>query len=102
MYVVDYITLPGGLKLPIGLVTETIVSYDALDVTLDRESAQTVIETFSTDYLTDSMIAGQIMHRFQTIQWSETICLLQGHYACTEMIGKTRLEENIYDYGQTH
>ena len=102
MYEVDYITLPGGLKLPIGLVTETIVSYDALDVTLDRESAQTVIETFSTDYLTDSMIAGQIMHRFQTLQWSETICLLQGHYACTEMIGKTRLEENIYDYGQTH
>lgn len=102
MYAVDYITLPGNLRLPIALVTETVVSYDTSEVTMDKDSAQRLIENFSTGYLTDTMIAGQIMQRFQTLQWSETACTLWGRYACQEMIGKTRLEENLQDYGQAH
>lgn len=102
MYSVDYITLPGNLHLPVALVTETVVTYDTSQGSIEKEAAQKFLNSFSTGYLTDAMISGQITQRFETVQWSDNVCILHGRYACVEMIGKTRLEENIHDYGQTH
>lgn len=102
MYSVDYMTLPGGLRLPIGWVTETVIYYDTDEATLEKDTAQELVKDFSTVYLTNTMIAGQIQQRFEATEWSEERCVLWGRYACVEMIGKTRLEENIYDYGQAH
>jgi similar to stage IV sporulation protein len=102
MYSVDYITLPGNLRLPVALVTETVVSYDASQNSIEKETAQGLLTSFSTGYLSDTMIAGQIIQRFETVQWSDAVCVLYGRYACVEMIGKTRLEENLNDYGQAH
>jgi similar to stage IV sporulation protein len=102
MYSVDYITLPGNPRLPVALVTETVVSYDASQNSIEKETAQGLLTSFSTGYLSDTMIAGQIIQRFETVQWSDAVCVLYGRYACVEMIGKTRLEENLNDYGQAH
>ena len=102
MYSVDYITLPGNLRLPVALVTETVVSYDASQNSIEKETAQGLLTSFSTGYLSDTMIAGQIIQRFETVQWFDAVCVLYGRYACVEMIGKTRLEENLNDYGQAH
>ena len=102
MYSVDYITLPGELRLPIALVTETVICRDTFDQTLEQESAQRMIKEFSTGYLQDTMTAGQIKQRFETVQWSEDACILSGRYACVEMIGKTHLEENLREYEQAH
>jgi similar to stage IV sporulation protein len=102
MYSVDYITLPGNLRLPVALVTETVVSYDTSQNSIDKETAQGLLTSFSTGYLSDTMIAGQIIQRFETVQWFDAVCVLYGRYACVEMIGKTRLEENLNDYGQAH
>lgn len=102
MYAVDYITLPGGLQLPVALITQTVVSYEADQVALEQQAAQALIEDFSTAYLTNTMTAGHISQRFESTQWSDDFCILWGRYACVEMIGKTRIEENIFDYGQAH
>lgn len=102
MYSVDYITLPGKLRLPIALVTETVIKYDTTVSTMEKNTAQRLIEDFSTGYLHDTMTAGQIIQRFATVQWSEDACTLSGRYACEEMIGKTRLEENLQNYEQAH
>jgi sporulation protein YqfD len=101
MYSVDYITLPGNLQLPIALVTENMISYETADGTLDQEVAESRVKVFSHKYLTDTMVAGQIHQKFESIQHSDSACILLGRYACLEMIGKTRLEENIHDYGQS-
>ena len=101
MYSVEYMVLPGGLKLPLALVTQTVVYYETDSVTMEEEAAQALMQDYSLHYLRDTMIAGQILQKFQTFQSSESLCILRGRYACLEMIGATRLEENLRDYGQT-
>lgn len=99
MYSVDYITLPGGLRLPVALVTETTVSYEVDSGAFERDDAQMLISDYSTDYLTHTMTAGRICDRFESLSWSDELCILRGRYVCREMIGKIRPEENIHDYG---
>lgn len=101
MYSVEYMMLPGGLKLPLALVTQTIVSYDTEVITLAEQPAQDLLKDYSHHYLSDTMIAGQILQSFEASEISDTTCILRGRYACLEMIGKTRLEENLHNYGQT-
>lgn len=102
MYSVDYIKLPGGLRLPIALVTQTFVYYQSDEITLEQDCSQQRIEEFSKVYLTDIMTAGRIVQSVESLEWSEALCVLRGHYACEEMIGKTRIEEKLHEYGQTH
>lgn len=102
MYSVKYITLPGNLRLPLALVTETIVSYDTSSESMDEEKAQEILTSFSSEYLYHTMIAGHITQRYEIIQPNDEICILHGRYACVEMIGKTRIEENILGHGETH
>lgn len=101
MYSVDYITLPGGFRLPIGVVTEAITYYETASVTMDEEKAQQWITQFSGSYLTGLMIAGQIEEKWEALDWDDGVCVLHGRYACVEMIGKIRPEENLRDYGET-
>ena len=101
MYSVEYMLLPGGLKLPLALVTETVVYYETDCITMEEQHARLLTEDYSCHYLSNTMIAGQILQKFEAFQMSETFCILQGRYACQEMIGVTRLEENLRDYGQT-
>ena len=101
MYSVNYITLPGGFELPIALVTEVWTYYDTQTVQIDEQTAEEILKSFSGRYLTGTMTAGQIEDRVEAIRWEEGIDCLGGRYACLEMIGKTRLEENLDDYEQT-
>ena len=101
MYVINHITLPGGLKLPIAVVTEVWTYYDTQPSQISGERAEDVLSEFSGHYLTGLMTAGQIENRAESIAWEEGVCCLRGRYACLEMIGKTRLEENLDNYGET-
>ena len=102
MYVVDYMTLPGGLDLPVALVTEMWTFYETAPDRIAEKTAGEILSDFSGHYLTGTMTAGQIQKRSEAIQWDSGIYTLQGKYACLEMIGKTRLEENLNDYGEDH
>jgi sporulation protein YqfD len=102
MYSVNYITLPGGFKLPIALVTEVWTWYDTSPGQINEEKAGRILSDFSGHYLTGIMTAGQIQQRREVIQHADGIYILQGQFACVEMIGKTRLEENLDNYGENH
>lgn len=101
MYSVKYITLPGGFQLPLAIVKETSIYYDTAVSAMDEKSAQTQIAGFADQYLLQSMTAGQILQRYETTEISDGFCNLKGQYICQEMIGKTRLEENLEHYGET-
>lgn len=101
MYSVNYITLPGGFQLPIAFVTEVWTYYETQPAQVSDEAADAILSEFSGYYLTGTMTAGQIEERTESIQRKDGICCLHGRYACLEMIGKTRLEENLDDYGET-
>lgn len=94
MYEERYVTLPGGFRLPIVIVTEIWTYRQESEVTLDAPKMQ----NFARDYLTAQMISGTILSFDESVQVQSGVCLLQGKYACIEMIGRARNEEIIKPY----
>lgn len=101
MYVVNYLTLPGGFRLPIALVTEEWTYYEQEEICMDESAAGITLANFSETYLTGTLTAGRIESRYETVISGDGVYRLLGKYACLEMIGKTRLEENLNHYGET-
>lgn len=101
IYSESYVTLPGGFRLPIALVTETVAYCDVLTNTVDPDAAQR-LNTFADAYLPGEMTDGLILSRTETIEEGEGYLVLRGQYACEEMIAKTRSEEIIKPYGNDH
>jgi len=95
MYSESYLTLPGGFQLPIALVTESWVSYECADCAVSGEDTATMLDEFAKKYLSEQMVAGQILSDAQTLETREGLTILQGKYACREMIGQVRSEEII-------
>lgn len=89
MYTENYMTLPGSFHLPVILLVEDWIYYDLTES--ETVDAETVLLDFVDRYLASQMIAGQILHRSETVDG----CSLEGQYACLEMIGQVRYEESI-------
>ena len=98
MYSYYNLTLPGGLRLPVTLVVEEscYASTEAADV--EADAARAVTEDFAARYLSGVMIAGKIEARYEAFTQEQERYRLSGRYACYEMIGKTRTEENLGGY----
>ncbi len=94
MYSESYVTLPGGFRLPIVLVTETWAYYERSELTLPEPD----LSSFAERYLTEQMVAGKITSRLEQGTEEDGLYTFQGNYACTEMIGQVRSEETIQPY----
>ncbi len=93
------ITLPGDNPLPVSLVREQWIYYNQ-DVVATSENSFDWMRSFSQEYMKSQMLAGTIHNEEISLQLVEDICVLQGNYACTEMIGHVRDEEIIQYYGE--
>lgn len=91
MYEESYVTLPGGFRLPIIIVTESWTYYEDDRVTLPEPS----LSNFADRYLRELMIAGTVVSRSEQGSTENGIYTFHGNYACTEMIGQVRNEETI-------
>lgn len=91
-----YITLPGGFTLPVAVVTE---AWTYADETRTVQTDESVLTEFAQRYLTQQMTAGSILSGDAAITEADGVLLLQGNYACTEMIARVRNEEIIKPYG---
>ena len=89
MYSENYMTLPGSFHLPVILLTEEWIYYDFTES--ETVDAETVLLDFADRYLASQMIAGQILHRSEAVDGN----VLEGEYACLEMIGQVRYEESL-------
>lgn len=89
MYSENYMTLPGSFYLPVILLTEEWIYYDFTES--ETVDAETVLLDFADRYLASQMIAGQILHRSEAVDGN----VLEGEYACLEMIGQVRYEESL-------
>ena len=94
MYEESYVTLPGGFRLPIIIVTESWTYYDFQDVLLPEPG----LSDFADRYLSEQMIAGKVVSRLENGWTEDGLYRFQGNYACTEMIGQVRSEETIKPY----
>lgn len=100
MYVENYITLPGGFRLPIAIVTEYITTYGSKDTFLQQDQTQEELSGFAKSYLLSQMVAGRIQQGEESVAADDGCLNLTGNYACHEMIGVMQSEENIKPYGE--
>lgn len=85
-------TLPGGFRLPVTLVIETVETCEAHPRTLDPEDVLPEAEQFSGEYLTSHMVAGKILAYRQESTADEETVRFMGKYECLELIGREQTE----------
>ena len=100
MYSESYLTLPGGFRLPVILITEQWTYYTPSEVCITEAPAGEVLQQFSKQYLAEQMLAGRILNAQESYSSEEDVFRLQGKYACHEIIGQVKNEEIIAPYGK--
>lgn len=93
MYKETYMTLPGGFILPVCIVEETWIPYVVTDIQFDADAANTHLSGYAASYLSEQMIAGQVLSADEVFSEQEAVYQTKGKYACLEMIGQERKEE---------
>lgn len=93
MYEERYMTLPGGLQLPLALVTEQIIYYEMAPVSRTQEAEFLWMKPSAEDYLLGQMLSGTIEKSDAVLSLEADVCKLYGSYRCREMIGRIRHEE---------
>lgn len=100
MSTVNYLTLPGGFRLPVALVTEVWSDYDGGTGVLAEDRAEMILGDFAGAYLQQQMLAGQILQQNDEFCCEDGLYALRGQYACLEMIGREQSEETLGNYGK--
>ncbi len=95
MYKEYYITLPGGFQLPVSIVTERWSYGESTEITVEEDAAARLLSSFSQRYLGTLMTAGTVTEERCDLTAGKGIYCLNGNYACIEMIGRQRNEENL-------
>ena len=100
MYTSYKLTLPGGLELPVVLMVEERISYNAEPVSTKMVEVSSAAEEAAKSYLLQHMVAGSIMKMRASVSYMDGVYVLDGEYRCMEMIGRLRNEEIMEDYGK--
>lgn len=87
------LTLPGGFALPVTLCVERISSYELTREELDSARVEDSLREFAGDYLTQTMIAGEILQHSEVLFREDGIYSLEGEYLCKEMISRVHAEQ---------
>lgn len=102
MYSYSYVTLPGGFQLPLALICEKWITRQPEDAEASAAETETLLTSFSEDYLLSQMVSGQILHSDVLFTHREDHSVLSGSYACSEMIGQILYEERFQEYGENN
>ena len=93
-----HLELPGGFQLPVSIELESRIVYSMSESVVSEASAHSVLSDDSKNDLLQRMVAGQILQSDETITAEDGVYLLEGEYACMEMIGQVRKEEHYGEY----
>ena len=88
------LTLPGGFALPVKLLKETVSQRTLTESDVEEPAAAGMLTAFARDQLSRQMIAGTVTASLETVSSQDGCYRLAGNYACTEMIGRERAEQN--------
>ncbi|MDD5954259.1 MAG: sporulation protein YqfD [Firmicutes bacterium] len=93
MYQEYQLTLPGGHRLPISLVKETVLTYDLKPCERSDVVVKRQLSDFAKGYLQDHLVALVVLNAQEELTAEENRFLFHGYYHCTEMIGRERAEQ---------
>lgn len=91
MYSWNYIVLPGGLQLPISVLTEEIIYYEVEEITIPDDE-MIWLDAFAEKYLLSNTIAGEILKKNVSVEFGDASCKLYGVYRCRELISRQNRE----------
>ena len=100
IYERDFITLPGGFRLPVGVVCEKLIYTDMSQSVGDISMHSDWIKKYAEQYLMNQMVAGQIVDSHYNIVSGQDVSVLTGSCNCIEMIGRIQYEEIIKHNGK--
>ena len=101
MYSCNYITLPGGFRLPLGIACERYVFCDK-DAIASADEPPAWLRRYTEGYVKDAMLSGYVRDSVCSLEEIPGGCLLRGEYFCTEMLGRIQFEENWEYNGENH
>ena len=85
----SHLTLPGGLSLPLGLETVTLLGYDLAPEHLDEAQAEAQMQSQLASGVQQDMIAGKILDEKTNLTRHDGIYELTASVRCEEMIART-------------
>lgn len=91
IYEENYITLPGGFRLPFGWAVDTLLYADCAEMVLPLD--QIPLEAFAKAYLTQHMVGGTVLSQNSRVTVLEDHYRLAGEYVCAEMIGSRQAQK---------
>lgn len=94
------LTLPGGFALPVSLEIETLSDFELTAAELSQNQAEKALRYFADSYLSQDMIAGEILHRTETLFHEDGVYSLEGEYQCREMISRVHREQIGEEHGE--
>lgn len=95
IYTESYLYLPGGFRLPIAMIKETVTTYKETNDTLTEAESTDWLADTAQSYLRKSMVAGEIISAETEVNAIDSAHYLYGKYACTEMIGQVKYEQTL-------
>lgn len=95
IYTEKYLTLPGGYQLPLGIGVERLSPGKRTENNQNEEAVRSCLSNQTRDYLLGQMVSGKIVKKTESFSVSDSGVFLTGDYACHEMIGRLRLEEQL-------
>lgn len=96
IYEEKYVSLPGGFVLPFAIAIEQWISYDT--ELCEYGNAELLLRDYVKYSIPLKMVGGKILAAEETIKAYDGVFLLSGNYHCYEMIGITKIEENMPHY----
>lgn len=93
IYIQQFLTLPGGFELPVSLITERTCKYHEQQVSISDTDNFAWMKDAAKAYLSENMIAGRILHSKAELELRDGLCLINGTYACSEIIGQVQVKE---------
>lgn len=99
MYKKEYLVLPGGFRLPVALITETVTEHSFTEVSEDEPNTFDWLTNNAAAYLLSQTVAGKLISSDEQRNVADGICIIQGSYTCYEMMGRIQNEESIIKNG---
>ena len=101
MYEEYAMVLPGGFRLPVTLIVETVRTGELSEMQVSQVEDFAWMEDRVSRYVHGQMTAGKIINATITNEHRDTVFYQHGNYACYEMISRARNEEITNIYGKT-
>lgn len=83
------LSLPGGLDLPVCLVTEVFRAYETEKVEILQSEASEITESYALEAVQRDLTAGEILNERFSITLQNNVYRLESVMECREMIAKT-------------